>query len=323
MSNIFDALLRSEGDQAGNGRHGSDDINDVLRRAERRAASKWKQRPSVALTNEERSDLAVAVATQELARDTVPECEPADVAVVEEPLPAFDRFCKITPTFPAENRIVAHATAGDPAAEAFRMMAVRLHHIRKDRRLKRLLITSSLPEEGKSMISANLACSLAGSNERVLLLEADVRRPSLRELFQLSHKPGLCQSLQRLNALEECIYRVDSLGFCILPAGQCAASPLELLQSPRLAEILDQLSGWFDWIVIDSPPALPLADTSILSRLCDGILLVTRRGATEKRQLERVLEAVEKSKLLGAVINSSRRPQHDYYYYYGVRSTPE
>jgi capsular exopolysaccharide synthesis family protein len=173
------------------------------------------------------------------------------------------------------------------------------------------------------MVSANLACSLAGSSEKVLLLEGDVRRPSLRELFQLSHRPGLCEYLQDLNTLEECIYQISDLGFCLLPAGRCTGNPLELLQSGRLSQKLEHLSRWFDWIIIDSPPALPLADTSILSRLSDGILLVTRRGATEKRQLERVLESVEKSKLLGAVINSSRKPQHDYYYYYGARSAPE
>jgi len=323
MSNIFDALLRSEGDLAGNRRSGTGDITDVLKRAEGRAASKWKERPSAKRTNEEQRDLAAGIATQELPVDVIQESTPAGHGIAEEPLPTFDQFCKIAPVLPAGNRIVASENAGEPAAEAFRLMAVRLHHIRKDRPLKRLLITSSLPEEGKSMISANLACSLAGGNEKVLLVEGDVRRPSLRELFQLSRRPGLCEYVQDLNALEECIYRVEDPGFYFLPAGRCTGNPLEILQSPRLAESLEQLSDGFDWIIIDSPPALPLADTSILSRLCDGILLITRRGATEKRQLQRVLESLEKTKLLGAVINASRKPQRGYYYYYESRSAPE
>ncbi|HKO19859.1 MAG TPA: CpsD/CapB family tyrosine-protein kinase [Acidobacteriaceae bacterium] len=265
----------------------------------------------------------MALATDQLPVDDIRESKPATVEIVRDTVPAFERFRKISPVLPAENRIVGNLNIGDPATEAFRLMAVRLRHIRKDRQLKRLLITSSLPEEGKSLISANLACSIAASDEKILLIEGDVRRPSIRELFQLSHMPGLCEYLQDLNQLEECIYRLDQLGFCLLPAGRCTGNPLQLLQSPRLGEKLDQLSCLFDWIIIDSPPALPLADTSILSRLCDGILLVTRRGTTQKQHLERVLESLEQSKLLGAVINSSRKPGHDYYYYYGVRGGPD
>jgi Mrp family chromosome partitioning ATPase len=86
------------------------------------------------------------------------------------------------------------------------------------------------------------------------------------------------------------------------------------MQSGKLAQLMDQLQGWFDWIVIDSPPVLPLADTSIWSRLSDGILLVTRKGTTEKQQLQRGLEALEKSKLLGALVNSSENAAHSDYY---------
>lgn len=318
MSNIFDALLRSEGDQGENARGDAGGITDVLQRAERRAASKWKERPHA-----KRDDVPVALAREQLPLDRIRESKPVSVELVQDTLPAFERFRKISPVLPADNRIVGHLNAGDPATEAFRLMAVRLRHIRRERQLKRLLITSSLPEEGKSIISANLACSIAASDEKILLVEGDVRRPSLRELFQLSHKPGLCEYLQDLNQVEDCIYRLDELGFCLLPAGRCTGNPLELLQSPQLAEKLEQLSCLFDWIIIDSPPALPLADTSILSRLCDGILLVTRRGTTQKQHLERVLESLERSKLLGAVINASRKPGHDYYDYYGVRSGPD
>ena len=96
------------------------------------------------------------------------------------------------------------------------------------------------------------------------------------------------------------------------------------MQSGKLGPLMDRLATWFDWIVIDSPPILPLADTSIWSRLADGVLLVTRKGITEKRQLKRGLEAVEKSKLLGALVNSSVNVSHSDYYqrysYYGDKS---
>jgi Mrp family chromosome partitioning ATPase len=117
------------------------------------------------------------------------------------------------------------------------------------------------------------------------------------------------------------LYRLESLGLWILPAGATPQNPLELMQLGKLSPLMDRLTAWFDWIVIDSPPVLPLADTSIWSRLADGILLVTRRGTTEKQQLQKGLETLEKSKLLGALVNSSENAAHsDYYQRYSSSS---
>jgi len=102
----------------------------------------------------------------------------------------------------------------------------------------------------------------------------------------------------------------------MLPAGSAARNPLELMQSGALTTIMDQLEAWFDWIVIDSPPVLPLGDTTVWMRLSDGVLLVTRQGTTERKQLQKTLEALEQRKLVGALINSySGVKQSDYYYY--------
>ncbi|MGA7400970.1 MAG: CpsD/CapB family tyrosine-protein kinase, partial [Candidatus Sulfotelmatobacter sp.] len=125
--------------------------------------------------------------------------------------------------------------------------------------------------------------------------------------------PGLCEWLSGETKSQN-IYHLESLGLWVLPAGTTPENPLELMQSGKLSQLLDQLQGCFDWIVIDSPPVLPLADTSIWSRLSDGILLVTRKGTTEKQQLQRGLEALEKSKLLGALVNSSENAAHSDYY---------
>ena len=133
------------------------------------------------------------------------------------------------------------------------------------------------------------------------------------EKFGLGKAPGLCEWLSGETETRN-IYRLESLGLWVLPAGTTPQNPLELMQSGKLAQLMDQLQGWFDWIVIDSPPVLPLADTSIWSRLSDGILLVTRKGTTEKQQLQRGLEALEKSKLLGALVNSSENAAHSDYY---------
>ena len=101
----------------------------------------------------------------------------------------------------------------------------------------------------------------------------------------------------------------------LLPAGKSLSNPLEPLQSPKLPVFMEQLTSWFDWIIIDSPPVLPLADTSIWMRLADGVLLVTREGTTEKQQLLKGIEAVDSKKLLGALVNGSMASAYSGYYY--------
>jgi capsular exopolysaccharide synthesis family protein len=167
-------------------------------------------------------------------------------------------------------------------------------------------------------VAANLACTLARRRpQKTLLLEGDLRRPTLATRFGIGRVAGLSEWFRGEGSAMN-IYRLDSLGMWVLPAGYSAENPLELMQSGKLSPLMDQLSAWFDWIVIDSPPVLPLADTSVWARLADGILLVTRPGVTEKQQLQRGLATLEKSKLLGALVNSSTDAAHsDYYQRYG------
>jgi capsular exopolysaccharide synthesis family protein len=180
-----------------------------------------------------------------------------------------------------------------------------------------VLITSTIPQEGKSMVVANLACTLAlRTQQKILLLEGDLRRPSLSQRFGLGRNPGLCECLlQSERSLTKSIYHLDSPNLWILPAGSAPSNALELLQSSRLSALMDQLTTWFDWIIIDSPPILPLADTSVWMRMADGILLVTRQGTTEKRKLQRGLEALEHKKMIGAIVNGSENAADSDYYY--------
>jgi Mrp family chromosome partitioning ATPase len=134
-------------------------------------------------------------------------------------------------------------------------------------------------------------------------------------MFGLEEKPGLSEWLQDEVSLTECIHQLEGTGLWVLLAGSNSSNPLELLQAGKLPALMDQLSQWFDWIIIDSPPVLPLADTSIWTRLVDGILLITRQGITEKRQLKRGLEAIESKKLIGALLNGSTNSADTDYYY--------
>ena len=219
---------------------------------------------------------------------------------------------EVSPT--PSSRLVFFTQPESLAAEKMRFLGVRLRQMRQTRPLKKVLITSTIPEEGKSLISVNLAGVLARRNERVLLIEGDLRRPVLAQQLGLGRLSGLAEWLQSGLETPSNIYHLGEPGFWIMPAGDPPANPLELMQSARLSTLVGQLANLFDWIIVDSPPLLPLADTIVWSRLTDGTLLVTRQGKTEKKPLQRGLEMIKKSDLLGVVLNSCTNPEHDNYY---------
>jgi capsular exopolysaccharide synthesis family protein len=200
------------------------------------------------------------------------------------------------------------------AAEKFRFLGVRLRQLQQSRPLKKVLVTSTIPEEGKSTVSANLAGVLARRKQSVLLIEGDLRRPTLAQQFGLGRMAGLGEWLQSGRQSVSNVYRLEGPDFWFMPAGNPPENPLELLQSGRLSYLMGQLANLFDWIIVDSPPLLPLADTTVWSRVTDGTLLVAREGKSEKKQLQRGLEALKKSDLLGVVLNGCAHPDHKSYY---------
>jgi capsular exopolysaccharide synthesis family protein len=319
MSHIYDALQRSEAERAGADVPATAAI-ELLERAERQAASRWKP--------ESAQELAVApeLSNGNLAlgaQDLLPDKSATELSAAVEPLQAEEKrrilaqFNTLKVSLPLHSRLVCLTQPDSPATEAFRLLGVRLRHLREGRSFKKILVTSTVPQEGKSTITANLACTLAtGARRNILLLEGDVRRPSLSQLFGLGPLPGLCDFLQKKCSLTSAIYRLEEPGFWILPAGSLDANPPEILQSPKLTALMDQLASWFDRVLIDSPPVLPLADTSLWTRVAEGIVLVARQGTTERRQLRRGLEALDPQKLLGVIMNSSTNSSdHEYYYY--------
>ena len=287
MSQIFDALHRSETDRQGMDTRRFAAATDLLEAAER--------------------NLALGS----------PKSEPTTTV---EKRGLFSLLSSVRVVTPTGSKIVFGQVGESLAAEKFRYLSVRLRHVQQKRTLRRLLITSSMPEEGKSTVAANLACTLATKQKQnVLLLEGDIRRPTLAQQFGLQAGAGLRELLEGDPCPDMNICRLDGLGLYFLRAGKPASDPLVLLQSENLPVLMDQLSSWFDWIVIDSPPVLPLADTSVWMRLTDAILLVTRPGKTAKKQLQRSLEVLEQSKLVGALVNGSQESLSSAYYYYGGR----
>lgn len=326
MSLIFDALQRSESERSGTKLSALPAATEVLRLAELHAAAERKSAVQSAPGATARSVAQnKAVAVEEAPHGVVgmgvdgPAVLPVNGAGKHHAI--FPHFDTLRCDIPPENRLVCLSNANSLAAEKFRFLSVKLKHLQRERQLKRVLITSTIPQEGKSMVAANLACTLGRTTqEKILLVEGDVRRPSLSGLFGTERVAGLCKCLQGERDLIKSVYHLAEPGVWFLPAGAPPKSPLELLQSAKLSVMLDQLSGWFDWIIIDSPPVMPLADTSIWMRLADGILMVVRQGVTEKRQLERGLEAIVAKKLIGMLLNGSRRRTESDYYYQEAKS---
>ena len=315
MSHIFDALQRSEDERPGIEAHVPSEATELLRRAERRASSNWESMAHRGGDGTERDNAAGRMEADPGSRIKVAAAIPEEDSA-DSYAEIFSQFQSIPVTVTVQNRLVCFGDDESPAAEAFRLLGVRVRNLRRDRALKRLLITSTVPQEGKSMTAANLACTLAQTTQqRILLLEGDLRRPTLSAKFGLGGNPGICECLKGERALINSIYYLKDVNLWILPAGSAQSNALELLQSGHLAAMMDSLTKWFDWMIIDSPPVLPLGDTSVWARFSDGILLVTRQGTTEKRHLQRGLEALERKKLVGAVLNCCQSSS-DYNYYY-------
>jgi capsular exopolysaccharide synthesis family protein len=319
MSRIFDALQRSESERSGVDTATLPQGPDLLRRAERVAASNWDA--SGVLVEPETSNVAV---DDERVEQTVIPISPTSAQPLLHPK---DRSADSRPdvlghcqtleiSMLPQSRLVCLTDRENPTAEAIRLLGVRLRDLRQTRPLKKVLITSTIPQEGKSMISANLACALAhGSDAKVLLIEGDLRRPSLSHMFGIHKQRGIFEWLREGRDPTANIYRLKEANLWILPAGDASTNPIELLQSQRLPDLMDRIAPWFDWIIIDSPPVLPLADTSVWIRVADGVLLVTRQGTTEKQQLTKGLEALETDKLIGAIVNGSLASAYSGYYY--------
>jgi protein-tyrosine kinase len=214
--------------------------------------------------------------------------------------------------------VFAPDRADHVGAEKFRTLRSRLYQIAATRPLRKLLITSSLPEEGKTFTVANLAQSIVRQPERrVLLIDADLRASRLHRAFGAPEKPGLADYL-RGDADEFQVMQVGPEGnLCLIPGGEDVTNPSELLHSDRMRQLLDRMAQVFDWVILDSPPALAVHDASILADMCDGVIFVVRAGSTDFEVAEKASTEFREKNLLGVVLN--RVDRHEGYgtYYYG------
>jgi len=210
--------------------------------------------------------------------------------------------------------LVAGLAPKCPAAEQYRGLRTRLSHTEGAQHLRTVLVTSPQKGEGKSLTAANLALTMAQElNRSVVLVEADLRKPSLQHMFGLPPGPGLADYLAGAVDLRTAMKFLPDYQLTVLPAGMSPTNPAELLGSTAMRRMLDQLRSRFDRVILDTPPILPLADVAVLSPMVDGVLLVVRAGVTPRPAIENALRAFDSSRLLGVVLNESGM-EEDYRY---------
>ena len=249
----------------------------------------------------------------------VPAYEPSNTpwtAGAAAPALESETIAPTTPSF--DGQLVAAIAPQSTAAERYRLLRTRIKQIERGRTMRSLVVTSPSKGDGKSLTAANLALTMAQEfHQRVLLLDADLRRPAVARMFGLQDGPGLAEVLLGVADLESAVVHLDDQHLTILPAGAPVAQPAELLGSASMRRVLDTLSKTYDRILIDMPPVSPLADVHVVLPNVDGLLMIVRAGITPKPAIERALAGLDMAKVLGLVLNGAGDQIPDGYEYAG------
>lgn len=213
---------------------------------------------------------------------------------------------------------LANPPDGDPQLiEQFRRLAATLHHAQRANGLRSVMVTSATQGDGKTLTAVNLALVLAQSyRSRVLLIDADLRRPSIPSVVDLGSGCGLSEALRAKTEQKLALVRITNR-LTLLPAGQPIANSIDALTSPRMRQLLEEASTRFDWVILDAPPVGATADARLLTELVGGTLFVIHAGRTQCPDVQQAIESLGREHILGVVLNGvNAQPHHEYY---GVR----
>ncbi|PED65900.1 CpsD/CapB family tyrosine-protein kinase [Priestia megaterium] len=219
-----------------------------------------------------------------------------------------------------KRRLLAHNSPKDPVAEQYRTIRTNIQFSNVDQDIKTIVVTSSGAEEGKSTTTSNLATVYAQQGLKVLLIDADLRKPTGHYTFRLENHIGLTNVLTRQSTLTQAVQESEIPHLSVLTSGPIPPNPSELLASAQMAELLKEMKEQFDMVIFDTPPILAVADAQILANQVDGTILVVSSGKTEKDAALKSKELLSNAqgKLLGVVLNNRKVEEGNYYYYYGT-----
>ncbi|MGB4592255.1 MAG: polysaccharide biosynthesis tyrosine autokinase [Coriobacteriia bacterium] len=204
-----------------------------------------------------------------------------------------------------KRRLTLISHPGTAAAEAYRVLRNSLDFINFEHNIKTLLITSAAPGEGKSTVAGNLAAGLAQAGKKVVLVSCDFRRPTTQQFFQVSNMIGLSDVLTGANSLKSALQRTSDLqNLLVLTAGKLPPNPSELLGSEKMHALIKELEEWADWVLIDTPPLLAVADGAAVARWTDGVLMVTKGGESTREAAKKATEMLAQvgARVVGSVV---------------------
>ncbi|MCR6513724.1 MAG: CpsD/CapB family tyrosine-protein kinase [Clostridium chrysemydis] len=214
--------------------------------------------------------------------------------------------------------LIVEAQPKSISAEKYRVLRTNIQYSSIDKEIRRIVVTSAEPGEGKSTTAGNLALAFSQDNKKVLLIDCDLRKPSVHKKFKISNSMGLSDVIINREKIQEAIQeRNENLD--VLSAGKLPPNPSELLGSVTMDKLLEYFETIYDVIILDSPPLHAVTDAQILSKKSDGLVLVVRAEKTKKDSVLAAKALLEKvnAPILGVVLNGGESTKEKYYYYYG------
>ena len=217
-----------------------------------------------------------------------------------------------------KSNLVTLTDSKSVAAEAYRTLRTNIQFSSYDQEVKVITVTSSRPAEGKSTVACNMAITFAENGKRVLLIDADLRRPTVSKKFKLPNSMGIVNVILNHDLFQETVHKDVVTGLDIITSGVIPPNPSELLGSKKFQKFMEEMKGMYDTIILDSPPLLAVTDAQVLTTISDGTIIVAQHGVTKKEEILQAKDLLEKVKgnILGVVLSQIPPEDNGYYYYY-------
>lgn len=217
-------------------------------------------------------------------------------------------------------RLICQYEPKSPIAEAYRILRTNIQYSSVMKQIKTLTVASAGPEEGKTTTIANLAVVFAETGKRVIIIDADLRKPTVHRIFDLSNQQGLTNILAGRQSYQQVVQAVPSSGVHVITAGPIPPNPAEFIGSFAMQALIEQVKTSYDLVLIDSPPVLPVTDGQLLAGYSDGTLLVARSGKVTKDQIRKAKQLLEMvgGHIIGVVLNGKKMSKESYCDYYAA-----
>lgn len=214
-------------------------------------------------------------------------------------------------------QLIAYEQPKSSVSEQYRNVRTNIEFASVDKKIRSLIVTSANSSEGKTTTAANIAIVFAQQGKKVLLIDADLRKPALHQMLQVENVFGLTNVLTRSKTLETCVANTQIRNLNFLPCGPIPPNPAELLGANSMKDLLSEAYGMYDLVIFDTSPILPVTDAQVMANQCDASVLVVRSSSTEKDAALKAKQALDSAqgKLLGVVLNDKEQNGSEYYYY--------